>query len=51
MNEVTHSETGERLFHYEWVGQWWCERKGAVFDWGTGIVECPHCGDVFEVPR
>lgn len=41
-------DTGERLFHYEWLGGLWCEREGERFEWETGEVTCPYCGDVFE---
>lgn len=45
----TNTETGETLYHYEWNGWLFCHREGNPFDWQTGDVECPHCGDKFEV--
>lgn len=48
---VTDPDTGERLFHYEWNGWLWCERENEAFDWQTGDVECPHCGEDFQIPE
>lgn len=35
--------------HTEWNGWLYCEHENEAFDWQTGEVECPHCGDVFDV--
>ena len=51
IHDVRDPETGEKLWHYEWNGWWWCERENEAFDWETGDVECPHCGDTFHVPE
>lgn len=49
--DQTSSEEHElELNHTEWNGQLYCERHCEMFDWETGTVECPHCGDVFENP-
>ena len=44
-------DTGEIVAHTEWNGWLYCERTGEPFDWQTGDVECPHCGDTFEIPE
>lgn len=42
-------DDGERIWHYEWKGSHYCDRENGVFDWETGDVECPYCGDEFHV--
>ena len=44
-----HPKTGEILTHTEWLGFLWCEREREGFEWQTGVVECPHCGEIFKV--
>ena len=49
--KAVFDQSGERVYHYEWQGQLYCDREEGVFDWQTGDVECPHCGGEFTVPE
>lgn len=49
--KAVFNQEGERVYHYEWQGNLYCDREERVFDWQTGGVECPHCGGEFTVPE
>lgn len=35
--------------HVEWNGWLYCEAEREAFEWETGRVECPHCGEELYV--
>lgn len=41
--------TRPELDHYEYANFLFCENTKKTFEWRTGDVECPHCGEHFEV--
>lgn len=45
------TDTDEILLHTEWNGWLYCEVEMEPFDWQTGDIECPHCGEEFHVPE
>lgn len=49
--KAVFDDEGARLWHYEWNGWLYCDREDGAFDWQTGDVTCPHCGDEFSVPE
>lgn len=50
-SKAVFTQDGERIYHYEWVGGLYCEREEQVFDYETGEVTCPYCGEGFTVPE
>lgn len=44
------AESGDICTHTGWNGWLYCEVETEPFDWETGNVECPHCGESFHVP-
>jgi len=49
--KAVFDDEGRRLWHYECNGWWYCDREHEAFDWETGDIECPHCGDEFHAPE
>jgi uncharacterized Zn-finger protein len=50
-SKAVFTDDGERIYHYEWNGALYCEHDDAAFEWETGDVTCPYCGDTFHVAK